>query len=83
MPLVVAGIMDDELTRDMLTFARDHGLAAVDLASGLTADAYWNLPHDGGHPSPLATVKYAERLEAFMRHQVLTPDRAGEDRPPW
>jgi lysophospholipase L1-like esterase len=80
--LVVAGIMDDEPTHDMLTFVRDHGLAAVDLASELTADAYWNLPHDGGHPSPLATIKYAERLEAFIRHQVLTPERAREDRPP-
>jgi lysophospholipase L1-like esterase len=82
-PLVVAGIMDDEPTRDMLTFARDHGLAAVELAYGLTADTYWNLPHDGGHPSPRGTVKYAERLEGFMRHQVLTPDRAPVDRPPW
>ena len=81
-PLVMAGIMDDDPTHDMLTFARDHGLAAVELASGLTADTYWNLPHDRGHPSPRGTAKYAERLEAFLRHQVLTPDRAGKDRPP-
>jgi lysophospholipase L1-like esterase len=79
-PLVVAGIMDDEPTHDMLTFAHDHSLAAVNLASELTADTYWNLPHDRGHPSPRATVKYAERLEAFLRHQVLTPGRVEEGR---
>ena len=79
-PLVVAGIMDDEPTHDMLTFAHDHSLAAVNLASELTADTYWNLPHDRGHPSPRATVKYAERLEAFLQHQVLTPGRVEEGR---
>jgi hypothetical protein len=69
--LVVAGIMDDDPTHEMLTFARDHGIRTVDLASDLTAEAYWNVPHDGGHPSPLANLKYAEKLEAFLRHEVL------------
>jgi hypothetical protein len=81
-PLVVAGVMDDEPTRGLLTFARHHGLAAVALASGLTAETYWNLPHDRGHPSPRGALTYAARLEAFLRHQGLTPDRAPANRPP-
>jgi hypothetical protein len=79
-PLVMAGMMDDEQTREMLTFAHDQGVLATDLSHDLTTDAYWNVPHDGGHPSPLANHIYAERLEAFLRHQVLTNQAATTNR---
>jgi hypothetical protein len=72
--LVVAGIMDDELTHELLTFAHNQGIPALELADDLTTDAYWNVPHDGGHPSPLANRLYAARLEALLRHEVLTDE---------
>ena len=78
--LVVAGIMDDEPTHELLTFAHDQGIPTLDLADDLTTDAYWNLPHDGGHPSPLANRIYAARLETFLLHAVLTHESATTDR---
>jgi hypothetical protein len=78
--LVVAGIMDDELTHELLTFAHDQSIPALDLADDLTTDAYWNVPRDEGHPSPLANRIYAARLEAFLRHEVLTHKPATSNR---
>jgi hypothetical protein len=75
-PLVIAGVMDDENTREMLTFMHEQGILTTDLSVDLTTDKYWNVPHDGGHPSPLANRTYAERLEAFLRHRVLQPEPA-------
>jgi hypothetical protein len=76
----MAGIMDDEPTHEMLTFAHEQGIPAVDLAYELSTDAHWNLPHGGGHPRPLADRTYAERLQAFLRHEGLTHARAPADR---
>jgi hypothetical protein len=78
--LVVAGIMDDELTHELLTFVHGQGLPVLDLAAGLTAEAYWNAPHDGGHPSARANRVYAARLGAFLRREVLTHEPADRDR---
>jgi hypothetical protein len=81
--LVLAGVMDDEPTHDMLTFAQAQGIMATDLSSDLDRDEYWDVPLGGGHPSALANRKYAERLDAFLRNEVLKNGRAtagGESR---
>jgi hypothetical protein len=70
-PLVLAGVMDDEPTYDMLTFAQAQGIMTTDLSADLHGDEYWDVPHGGGHPSPLANRTYAERLDAFLRNGVL------------
>jgi len=75
-PLVVAGIMDDARTHELLTFAHDQGLQTLNLAADLATDAYWNVPHDGGHPSPLANRIYAGRLEGLLRNKVLPHESA-------
>jgi hypothetical protein len=82
--LVLAGcVMDDEPTHDMLTFAQAQGIMATDLSYDLHGDEYWDVPLGGGHPSPLANRKYAERFDAFLRNAVLKNGRAtagGESR---
>lgn len=70
--LVIAGITRDRKTRDILRFAQEHRIAtAVDISVDLKAKGNRNLPHDV-HPSPVANIHYADRLEAFLRNEVLS-----------
>lgn len=68
--LVVAGITDSRGTLDMLKFAKEHGIASVDISVDLRVKENTNLPHDG-HPSAVANKKYADKLEAYLRAEIL------------
>ena len=61
---VVAGISREGETEQMLRFARDHGIASVDISVDLTQRA--NRIRWDGHPSAVANDKSAERLTAFL-----------------
>jgi len=67
---VLAGITDSQGTRNMLSFARDKGIKAIDISVDLDIPGYRNSPHDI-HPSALADRKYADKLEAFLRGDGL------------
>src|SRR5262249_31350880 len=76
---VVAGIDKTEMTREMLAYCADSGVAAaVDISVDLTLRDNTNLPHDP-HPGPRATNQYAENLSAFLRKHVLrfSPGQTG------
>lgn len=57
----------------MLAFAEKNGIPNVDISVSFRRNPrYMNLPYDG-HPSPLATRKYAEHLETYLRKKgILT-----------
>jgi hypothetical protein len=67
---VLAGITDSQGTRNMLSFARDKGIKAIDISVDLDIPGYRNSPYDI-HPSALADRKYADKLEAFLRGEGL------------
>jgi hypothetical protein len=54
----------------MLEFARQKGIPSVDISVDLYDDGHLNLPHDN-HPSAIAHKKYADKLEAFLRKDIL------------
>jgi hypothetical protein len=70
--LVVAGMADYYLTREMMTFLEVKGINHVDISVNSSDDHYKNLPHDD-HPNALANRLYADRLAAFLRGQRLLP----------
>jgi hypothetical protein len=61
--------------REMLHWAARNGILNVDISLNLSIGEHTNLPHDG-HPSALATRKYADTLERFLRTNVLAADKA-------
>ena len=67
---VLAGITDSQGTRNMLSFARDKGIKAIDISVDLDIPGDRNSPHDI-HPSAIADRKYADKLEAFLRRDGL------------
>jgi hypothetical protein len=67
---ILATVAEDARTREMLAFAQAHGLKGVDISVDSSRPEYTNGPHDS-HPSPLANAHYAERLETFLRTDVL------------
>jgi len=69
-PVIIAGITVGQPTRDMLSFVREKGFKTVDLGVDLNIKENTNYPHDG-HPGPLANRKIADKLEAFLRANVL------------
>ena len=78
---ILATIAEDARSREMLAFAQGHGLMGVDISVDSSRPEYTNQPHDS-HPSPLANAHYAERLETFLRTNVLKKDRVTADRAP-
>jgi hypothetical protein len=79
--LVLATIAEDARSREMLAFAQAQGLMGVDISVNSNRHEYTNGPHDS-HPSPLANLHYAERLETFLRTGVLGKDHTPADRAP-
>jgi hypothetical protein len=75
---VVVTIAEDVYTHEMLTFVRAQGLLAADIAVDSRIPAYTNQPHDS-HLSALANAQYAERLETFLRTDVLQKARVPAD----
>jgi hypothetical protein len=78
---ILATIAEDARTREMLVFAQAQGLMGVDISADSTRPEYTNQPHDS-HPSFLANAHYAERLETFLRTDVLKKERVTADRAP-
>ncbi len=68
--VVVTGITQSQPTRDMLSFVQENGFKAVDIAVDLNIKENTNYPHDQ-HPGASANRKYADKLEAFLRTNVL------------
>jgi hypothetical protein len=60
---VVAGFEDSE---SMLEFAEANGISNVDISLDLSLPGYTNMPYDA-HPSAKANLKYADKLEKFLR----------------
>jgi hypothetical protein len=74
---MIAGIVGAQETLD---WAKDNGIPGVDISVDLTIKENNNLPHDA-HPSAVANKKYADKLEAFLRENMLrqaTPIESGE-----
>lgn len=69
-PLVVAGILDDQLTRETLSWLAEQGARTVDISLDLTLPEHTLQPVDW-HPSPLAHERYAARLLAYLRAEGL------------
>jgi hypothetical protein len=78
---VLATIAEDAHSREMLAFAQALGLMGVDISVDSNRHEYRNEPHDS-HPSPLANVHYAERLETFLRSDIFGKDHTLADRVP-
>jgi hypothetical protein len=68
-PLIVAGIWNDEPTQDMLRFASSLDVPVVDMSVDLDWPANNNLPHDL-HPSAEANREYARQLGNFLGERV-------------
>jgi hypothetical protein len=68
--LVVVGLLSDRLTTEMLAFSQNEGLMTQDISVDLSSRSNRNWPHDS-HPSPVANQQYAQKLEAFLRSEVL------------
>jgi hypothetical protein len=69
--LVVAGIVSDPQTSDMLEYCKGLGISTLDMSVDLTKKENTNWPHDL-HPSKLATEVYASRLASFLSNNVLS-----------
>jgi hypothetical protein len=78
---VIATIAEDSRSREMLAFAQAQGLMGVDISVDSNRQEYRNWPHDS-HPSPLANIHYAKRLETFLRTDVLGKDHTPAYRAP-
>jgi hypothetical protein len=68
--LIVAGIQDDELTRDMATFCKEEGIETVDLSFDSHDLSYTLQPFDP-HPNARGQAFFAERLVAFLSRKKL------------
>ena len=69
--LVVAGLTSDPTTLDMLSYCRGKGLKTVNIwVDYLNIKENNNLPYDS-HPSAIAHRQYAQKLELFLRTDVL------------
>jgi hypothetical protein len=68
--LVIATIDRSTAAKEMLAFARKHGIHAVDISVDLSLAENTNHPYDG-HPSARANREYADRLEPYLRSTVL------------
>ena len=69
--LVVAGLTSDATTSDMFSYCKSQGLRTADIwIDFLNIKENNNLPYDS-HPSAIAHRQYAQKLEYFLRNDVL------------
>lgn len=69
--LVVAGLTSDPTTSDTLNYCKGQGLKTADIWIDFqNIKENNNLPYDS-HPSALAHRQYAQKLEYFLRQDVL------------
>lgn len=70
--LVVAGIADYFLTKEMMTYLNKKGINQVDISVSSSDDKYKNLPHDD-HPNALANRLFADKLKSYLMERHLLP----------
>lgn len=63
---VVAGIISDPMTQDMLKYCEKKGIMYVDITVDLAKWENTNLPYDN-HPNGIANEKYAEKIFSLLR----------------
>ena len=71
---VVAGIMRDPLTAEMLAALNAEGVMTVDISVDLLLKENLNLPHDP-HPSAIANQQFASKLETFLSTKLIDNER--------
>jgi len=71
---VVAGILNDPLTADMLAALNAEGVMTVDISVDLVLKENVNLPHDP-HPSAIANQQFASKLETFLSTKLIDKTR--------
>jgi len=69
-PFVVAGILSDPVTLNMLDYTKTQDIMTVDISVDLNREGYRNLPYDA-HPSATANIGFAQKLEFFLRNTIL------------
>jgi len=68
--LVVAGIVSDPSTAEMLDYWQKRGIMTVDISVDLGIRENTNQPYDR-HPSAIANQQYAQKLKAFLCGAVI------------
>jgi len=68
--LILATLTADPTTSDMVEYCRGQGAKTVSIWVDMNRKENNNLPYDS-HPSALAHRQYAEKLETFLRANVL------------
>jgi len=63
---VVAGIVSDPLTKDMLEYCEDQGISNTNITVDLGAKENTNLPFDN-HPNVNANKMYAQKIFSFLK----------------
>jgi len=63
--LIVAGIVSDPPTTEMLEYCKSRGITTVDISVDLNIKENTNLPYDN-HPSALADRQYAQKLRPVL-----------------
>ena len=71
---VVAGIMPDSATTEMLGYLNRKGIMTVDISVDLGIKENTNLPYDS-HPSAIANQQYARKLDLFLCSKSLAGRR--------
>lgn len=67
---VVAGLTSDATTSDMFEYCQKEGMKTASIWVDLNIKENNNLPYDS-HPSAVAHHQYAQKLESFLRTNVL------------
>jgi len=67
---VVAGIVHDENTLEMLDFCNAHQIPTTDISVININNNYTNEPYDG-HPNAKANKEYARKLNAFLKEKKI------------
>lgn len=67
---VVVGLTSDPTTSDMLEYCQSNGTMTSNIWVDLNIKENNNLPYDS-HPSALGHRQYAQKLESFLRSNVL------------
>lgn len=69
--LIVAGLTSDPTTQDIFRYCNREGVKTVDIwVDFLNIKENSNLPYDS-HPSAVAHRQYAQKLEHFLRSNIL------------
>ena len=68
---VVAGLLNDPATVEMLDHLNRKGITTVDISVDLRIRENNNLPYDE-HPSAIANQQYAQKLNTFLCGKIIT-----------